>query len=93
MKLAIIYGTRPEFLKLKVLIDTIKHYNINLKVIKINQHNSFNDDNGYFDEKIDIENYCDNRLSNIGSTILIHLPQQVGDRTHILTQGDTSTAY
>ena len=55
MKLCIIYGTRPEFLKLKVLIETFHKNNIQLKLIKINQHSSFNDDIGYFNEKIDIK--------------------------------------
>jgi UDP-N-acetylglucosamine 2-epimerase (non-hydrolysing) len=93
MKFCIIYGTRPEFLKLKLLIDTFKNNNIDISVIKINQHTSFMDDIGYFNELINIENYSDNRLSNIGSSILNNLPKYINDRTHILTQGDTSTAY
>jgi UDP-N-acetylglucosamine 2-epimerase (non-hydrolysing) len=93
MKLCIIYGTRPEFLKLKVLIDTFKSNNIDISVIKINQHTSFTDDIGYFNEIINIENYSENRLSNIGSSILNNLPNYINDRTYILTQGDTSTAY
>ena len=93
MKLCIIYGTRPEFLKLKVLIETFHKNNIQLKLIKINQHSSFNDDIGYFNEKIDINNYSNNRLSDIGASILINLPKYLNNSTHILTQGDTSTAY
>ena len=77
MKLSIIYGTRPEFLKLKVLIDSFKENNINIKVIKINQHNNFIEDNGYYDNIIHIDNLSDNRLSNIGASILINLPNYI----------------
>lgn len=93
MKLCIIYGTRPEFLKLKVLIDTFKSNGVDLKVIRINQHISFNEDIGYYNKIINVEDYSENRLSNLGASILINLPKYINDRTHILTQGDTSTVY
>ncbi len=93
MKLCIIYGTRPEFLKLKKLIDTFKENNQIINVIKINQHNNFIEDDNYYNNLLNIEDYSDHRLSNIGASILIKLPKYLNDCTHILTQGDTATVY
>jgi UDP-N-acetylglucosamine 2-epimerase (non-hydrolysing) len=93
MKLVIIYGTRPEFLKLKVLIDTLRQKSINHKVIRINQHIHFSEDNGYYDENIQINDLTTERLSNIGIGILKALPSFIYDCTHVLSQGDTATVF
>ncbi len=93
MKLSIVYGTRPEFLKLKILIDILRISNIDLSIIKINQHNNFDEDIGYYDYIIDIKELCENRISNIGANILISLPTLLSNTTHILAQGDTATVY
>ncbi len=93
MILCIVYGTRPEFLKLKILINTLKQNNFDIKTIKINQHNHFTEDIGYYDNIIDIENYSNNRLSNIGSSILNKLPIYIEECSHVLAQGDTATVY
>jgi UDP-N-acetylglucosamine 2-epimerase len=92
MKLVIIYGTRPEFLKLKILIDCLKE-KVNLTVVKINQHITIEDDNGYPDIVLTIDEYCSDRISNIGSNILQKLPEIIKDSTHVLTQGDTATVF
>jgi len=88
MNLVIIYGTRPEFLKLKVLIDTLK-----CRVIKINQHTHILDDDPYIKEILTIENLCEDRISNIGANILQKLPGLLGDCTHVLAQGDTASVF
>jgi UDP-N-acetylglucosamine 2-epimerase (non-hydrolysing) len=94
MKLCIVYGTRPEFLKLKVLIDYIKqHDKIQLKVIKINQHTEILDDNMYHDDILLIDSTSSNRLSDIGANILLKLPSLINECTHILAQGDTSSVF
>lgn len=93
MKLVIIYGTRPEFLKLKCLIDTFKKHNIHILVIKIRQHVTILDDIGYFDMCIDIDEISGDRISNIGCSILSKLPCMINDTTHILAQGDTATVF
>lgn len=92
MKLCIIYGTRPEFLKLKYLIDVLKSH-ITLYVIKINQHVNLTEDDGYYDTIVEIDNITNDRLSNIGSSILIKLSNIITDSTHILAQGDTATVF
>jgi UDP-N-acetylglucosamine 2-epimerase (non-hydrolysing) len=93
MKLCIIYGTRPEFLKLKSLIITIKESKISLKVIKINQHINLSEDIGYFDEVLDITQISNDRIANIGANILTKLPIMISDITHILAQGDTASVF
>jgi UDP-N-acetylglucosamine 2-epimerase (non-hydrolysing) len=92
MKISIIYGTRPEFLKLKCLIDKLKT-TLTINVIKIRQHTHNIDDEGYYDKVIEIDNSSDNRLSNIGSSILLKLPSLINDSSHILAQGDTASVY
>jgi UDP-N-acetylglucosamine 2-epimerase (non-hydrolysing) len=93
MFLTIIYGTRPEFLKLKILIEQLRLNNIDHQVIKTIQHEHLNEDINYYHIKIEIKNYSDNRLSDIGSTILNEIPKYIEKSTHILTQGDTATAF
>jgi UDP-N-acetylglucosamine 2-epimerase (non-hydrolysing) len=93
MNIVIVYGTRPEFLKLKVLIDKFKKQNINLTVLRINQHPAYKEDEGYYDHLLDIENISENRLSNIGINILKNLPKYIENATHVLSQGDTASCF
>jgi UDP-N-acetylglucosamine 2-epimerase (non-hydrolysing) len=87
MKLAVVYGTRPEFLKLKVLIEHFKPV-----VIRIDQHENYNEDEGFYTYRIKVENGPD-RLSSIGSSILTKLPELIRDCTHVLSQGDTASCF
>ena len=87
MQFAIIYGTRPEFLKLKLLIDKLQPI-----VIRINQHSSYTEDSDYYHHIINIPDNID-RLSAIGSAILSQLPQYIQSCTHVICQGDTASAF
>jgi UDP-N-acetylglucosamine 2-epimerase len=93
MNIAIVYGTRPEFLKLKCLIDSFRLQCIAITVIKINQHINLSEDNGYYNHTIQIDTLSTNRISNIGATILTKLPEYIENATHILAQGDTATVF
>lgn len=93
MKLTIVYGTRPEFLKVISLITYFRNLDININVIKVNQHINLTDDKGYYDNVIEIDNMCDKRVNNIGANILVKLPKHIETSTHILAQGDTATCY
>jgi UDP-N-acetylglucosamine 2-epimerase (non-hydrolysing) len=93
MKISVIYGTRPEFLKLKCLIDKFRQRSMPINVIKVQQHIHLTDDEGYYDTILNIDTLCDNRISNIGSNILCKLPELINDSTHILAQGDTATVF
>ena len=92
-KYAIIFGTRPEYLKLKPIIDAFKHNNFLYKVIFIRQHEKIDEIFEDNIEDISIINYTPNRLMNIGSEILIKLPNSILDCSDIIVQGDTSTAF
>ena len=85
--------TRPEFLKLKCLIKLFHLQKIKITVIKINQHVHLLEDTGYYNKIINIDELCDNRLSNIGSSILTKLPEYIKQSTHILAQGDTASVF
>jgi UDP-N-acetylglucosamine 2-epimerase (non-hydrolysing) len=89
--LVIVYGTRPEFLKLRPLIDKCREEKLNIKVIRVNQHASFHDDEGYYDSQIDIIE-GGSRIASIGTSILHDLPPLLEDAV-VLVQGDTATAF
>ena len=92
MKLSIIYGTRPEFLKLQILIEQLK--TSSCCVIKVNQHADYHEDQGYYDHCIQVPKTCEtNRLNDIGSVILWQLPKYIEHSNYILVQGDTATCY
>ena len=91
--LSIIYGTRPEFLKLKCLIDLFRKNFIPFQVIKVEQHINLIEDKGYYDEILTIDNICEDRISNIGSSILSKLPKLIKSSSHVLAQGDTATVF
>jgi UDP-N-acetylglucosamine 2-epimerase len=80
MKLSIIYGTRPEFLKLKpliLLLRTSSHFNFN--VIRIHQHKDFTEDESYYD----LTPIADSNRRHIISTyhtVVRHIKKTV--RTH-----------
>jgi len=84
---AVVYGTRPEFLKLKSLIDRIKPV-----VIRINQHENFTEDEGYPHHVVNV-NKKSHRLSDIGSSVLEQLPRHITHCTHVIAQGDTASCF
>lgn len=91
---AIIFGTRPEYLKVKSIINEFqKKQRINYKIIYIQQHVSINETIDFSYEKITFSDDSIDRLSSIGSQILAKLPYYIMDCTHIIIQGDTATAF
>jgi len=124
-KFAIIFGTRPEYLKMKSLIKEFEKRKIlSYKVIYVTQHETIDET---FDHPVEILHICtsktptlsadltgkvnsyhalekcegvkisnillNNRLSTIGSEILLKLPVLLNDCTDIIVQGDTATAF
>lgn len=85
--LLIAYGTRPEWIKVKSVIDGCKRLSIPHKVLFTGQHTNFN--LGDSDLKLEIQD-GENRLDSIVSSILNN--DFVFDGiSHILIQGDTTT--
>lgn len=93
MKLAIVYGTRPEFLKLKSLIDLLRT-SVDLTVIKINQHVHMTEDAGYYNQVLEIDDGVNGeRMPMIGASVLLKLPPLIKDCSHLLAQGDTASVF
>lgn len=88
MKLCIVYGTRPEYLKVCSLIKALK-----CKVIRITQHENILESDLEYDYCIKILDNNSNRLDSLGSQILSQLGKYITEFTHVLVQGDTSTAF
>jgi UDP-N-acetylglucosamine 2-epimerase (non-hydrolysing) len=93
-KYAILFGTRPEYLKMKCIINEFKiRKTISYKVIYVMQHENIDEELEETFEKLFIPNNTENRLANIGVEIFLKLPSLIEDCTHIIVQGDTATAF
>lgn len=91
MNILLCFGTRPEYIKLKSIIDNIKsNKNINYKLLFTGQHINLLE-NVHTDYKIIIDNISDNRLNDIWISIMKY--SYIFDNiTHVLVQGDTTSA-
>lgn len=87
------YGCRPEELKIKPLIKKMKEYNIPFKTLFTGQHKDIANDNADYVFQM---NYVinNNRLDSILGNILCQTDIFDWDKeiTHVLVQGDTSSA-
>lgn len=92
--LLIAYGTRPEWIKIKPVIDAIEGV-IPYKILFTGQHTSLVDDEAknYETISLDIEDVCDMRLDSIVASILKSIPSNMYGATHVMVQGDTTTAF
>ncbi len=89
---AVIYGTRPEFLKFQPLIT---HARDSLKVIRIGQHETIMDGETY-DVFIPIPSSgpAADRLNAIGAAIMANLGEHLTSPIkRVIVQGDTATAF
>jgi len=86
MKILICFGTRPEYIKVKSLIDNLD----NIKTCYIKQHKDLLS-NIKTDYEINISEKSNNRLNNIISNILCK-DNIFNDIDYVLVQGDTTSA-
>ena len=86
MKILICFGTRPEYIKVKSLIENLD----NIKTCYIKQHKDLLS-NIKTDYEINISEKTDNRLNNIISNILCK-DNIFNDIDYVLVQGDTTSA-
>lgn len=92
-KFAIIFGTRPEYLKLKSTIDQFRKNGMLCKVVYVRQHSTI-DENISYDNDIHVDSISEtDRLCSIGEQILAKLPLYIADCTHVIVQGDTASAF
>jgi UDP-N-acetylglucosamine 2-epimerase len=88
MLLTILYGTRPEFIKIEPLILQLEKTDINFNIVKIQQHSDLILNTPY-DIKIDIDDISTNRLDNILLNTIDKADIWLKNTTHLLIQGDT----
>lgn len=84
------YGTRPEYIKIKPLVEEMEKENIPFKVLFTGQHKDIAPKNADFN--LEMTNYEGNRLDSVLKNCL-SIPEDCFENiTHILVQGDTTTA-
>jgi len=91
--LLIAFGTRPEWIKVRPIIDEI-HGKIPYQLLYTGQHTDLVDLKGYRPKCITVSPYlASNRLDSIVCSILEHLDGDLNGITHVMVQGDTTTAF
>jgi UDP-N-acetylglucosamine 2-epimerase (non-hydrolysing) len=89
-QILICYGTRPEWLKVKPLIQELAKNKLKYKVLYTGQHADIAPQNADFLFKI--QNTLTNRLNDILANTLSMPDTFFNNITHVLVQGDTSSA-
>jgi len=85
----VVYGTRPEFIKIKPLLDELRKNNILFKTLFTGQHKDIVSKEADF--KISIDENSNNRLDTIIKNCM-NLPNEwFNDVKYILVQGDTTS--
>ena len=89
--ISIAFGTRPEWLKIKPLIEQFKKNKIKHKIIFTGQHDSLIEDGFYFDYKVKIAEGS-NRLDSIFCSVL-NVEEMFNETDSVIVQGDTASAF
>jgi UDP-N-acetylglucosamine 2-epimerase (non-hydrolysing) len=84
------YGTRPEWIKIKPIIDILKENRTPFKVLFTGQHTQLA--NYDYDYTLDVKK-CDNRLNEIISAVLNSSSKIFEGIEYVLVQGDTASTY
>ncbi len=84
------YGTRPEWIKIKPIVDVFKNNNVPYKILFTGQHTQIA--NYDYDHIIDVDK-CDNRLNEVISSILRAESNIFSNVEYVLVQGDTASTY
>jgi UDP-N-acetylglucosamine 2-epimerase len=83
------YGTRPEYIKIKPLINEMVKQNISFKTLFTGQHKDIVNNDADF--VLEMKNYGENRLDNIIQNCM-NMPSNWFDGIkYILVQGDTTS--
>lgn len=85
----IVYGTRPEYIKVKPLMVEMSKQGIKYKTLFTGQHRNIVTENAWFNLRM--KTYGENRLDNIIQNCM-NLPEEwFQGITHVLVQGDTTS--
>ena len=90
MNLLICYGTRPEWIKVKPIIDELSKSNIRYKTLFTGQHKDLVLNKADYNLP-DIVDVSSNRLDNIVSSIFKSVDKIIDKFDYILIQGDTTS--
>jgi UDP-N-acetylglucosamine 2-epimerase (non-hydrolysing) len=94
--LGIAFGTRPEWLKIKSVVEELEKREIPFQLIFTGQHEDLVKDVGYpmrgINMVFDID-YDRKRLDNIVYSVLEQTNEWLGSITKLMVQGDTSSAF
>ena len=85
----VVYGTRPEFIKVKPLIDELTNENIPFKTLFTGQHKDLVTFKADFN--LDMINHTNNRLDNIINNCTFIPDEWFEDIEYVLVQGDTTS--
>jgi UDP-N-acetylglucosamine 2-epimerase (non-hydrolysing) len=89
MKILVCFGTRPEWIKIKPLIDSFKKNDITYDILFTGQHTDLLK-NIEVDHNLILKDLSSNRLNSILANNL--LSDVENNYTHVLVQGDTTSA-
>jgi len=85
----VVYGTRPEFIKVKPLIDELTNENIPFKTLFTGQHKDLVTFKADFN--LNMVNYTNNRLDNIINNCTFIPDKWFEGIEYVLVQGDTTS--
>lgn len=89
--ISVFYGTRPEYIKVKLLYDKLLSAGLSAELVRVNQHTTLTKD-CFFDREVTVNDTDSNRLNSVVrscmSTEIFHK-----DCKLVLVQGDTATAF
>ena len=85
----LVYGTRPEYIKIKPLIKEFKNFNIPFKILFTGQHKDIA--NGDYDFKIEMSDLSENRLDSVIANLMTLSGKLFEDIDYVLVQGDTTS--
>jgi len=89
--ISVYYGTRPEYIKVKLLYDKILANGMKAELVRVNQHISLIQD-CLFDREVSLSSPYFNRLNSIVSSALCE-DIICSDCRLVVVQGDTATAF
>lgn len=89
-KLLVCYGTRPEWIKVKPIIDKLSKSNIEYKTLFTGQHKDLVSEKADYNLP-DIVDVSGNRLDSIVSSIFTSVDGIIDKFDYILVQGDTTS--
>lgn len=92
----IVFGTRPEWLKLRPVIDTMEELGLSFRILFTGQHEDIIDNSldSYSFSTLEINNdICKNRLDSIVCSIMSQIDNHLKGISHVLVQGDTTTVF